>query len=663
MNVRPTARRICAELLLCLITSVILLSAGCSFEAGLTGLECDDEGASRAGEVCRDGYWREVADSTLDASGPQDGGSDVPTDSPEVTDGCTPRSDEEICRDSGTCSDAVSATDRCTGDERTVDCTSYFDFDTDPQHCGSCDLACADSGPNSSPTCADGACSMACDAGWVDANDDLSDGCEAECTPSNEGVEICDGRDNDCDGEVDGPSAADAETYYRDADGDGFGDQLESIQACPGPQGGAPDGYVADDSDCDDSDDTTNPGAPEVCDGTVDNNCDQSVDEQCPCTNGETRPCGTDEGTCRQGTQTCTAGQWAQECRGSEGPDAETCDGLDNDCNGQIDESFADKGSACTVGQGLCQNSGTYVCTADGAGVECDATALSPSAESCDGLDNNCDGQVDEDFADLGDACTVGQGECAATGASVCASDGAGTECDAVAGTPAASETCGDGLDNDCNGQVDDGCHCDYDGESEGVCAFGIVQSDGSCGAPADYEGGREDTCDGLDNDCDGEVDEYTREYLYPDADGDGYGVTTQGGWGCAGTPGYADQGQDCDDGDPWTHPNAQEICDGKDNNCNGFESDDRGNASSSWCQSHFGANSSLVCDGDGPSGTLCCEYDGDPNETYDCDFETICHNGVDEDGDGDTDCADTDCNGLSCAPGKTCQAGSCQNI
>ena len=78
------------------------------------------------------------------------------------------------------------------------------------------------------------------------------------------------------------------------------------------------------------------------------------------------------------------------------------------------------------------------------------------SAELCDGLDNDCDGDVDEDF-NLGAACTAGAGECLVNGTLVCSPDGTASECSAVAGTPPepVEVSCNDGLDNDCDGASD----------------------------------------------------------------------------------------------------------------------------------------------------------------------------------------------------------------
>ncbi len=84
--------------------------------------------------------------------------------------------------------------------------------------------------------------------------------------------ERCDGVDQDCDGSVD-EEVSDAPVWYRDADGDTYGDSAQMVSACA-----APDGYVADSSDCDDVNAQISPGAVEICDG-LDNDCDELQDD------------------------------------------------------------------------------------------------------------------------------------------------------------------------------------------------------------------------------------------------------------------------------------------------------------------------------------------------------------------------------------------------
>ncbi|HMV67489.1 MAG TPA: putative metal-binding motif-containing protein, partial [Myxococcota bacterium] len=106
-------------------------------------------------------------------------------------------------------------------------------------------------------------------AGYVDNGDDCDDSSELA---SPDGVEVCDGLDNDCDGGAD-LGALDATLSWRDGDRDGFGDALAFVSAC-----GTPSGYVNNDDDCEDRLATAYPGAPERCDG-YDNDCNGLVDD------------------------------------------------------------------------------------------------------------------------------------------------------------------------------------------------------------------------------------------------------------------------------------------------------------------------------------------------------------------------------------------------
>lgn len=87
-----------------------------------------------------------------------------------------------------------------------------------------------------------------------------------------------------------------------------------------------------------------------------------------------------------------------------------------------------------------------------------DMAACQPAEEICNGVDDDCDGKVDEDFADLGDPCEVGKGECKAKGTYKCAADRQALECDAQEGTPQ-DEIC-DEKDNDCDGLIDEVKEC-----------------------------------------------------------------------------------------------------------------------------------------------------------------------------------------------------------
>lgn len=148
---------------------------------------------------------------------------------------------------------------------------------------------------------------------------------------------------------------------------------------------------------------------PETC-NDLDDDDDGSIDEGCPCNAGASRSCYIGApaqagiGACTTGRQTCGPdGTWST-CEGSGLPAAETCNGLDDDCNGSVDEGCSCTagtsrscfgGTAAQVGVGACK-AGTQHCLPEGKWDTCKGQVL-PKPETCKGEDDDCDGVADED--------------------------------------------------------------------------------------------------------------------------------------------------------------------------------------------------------------------------------------------------------------------------
>jgi putative metal-binding protein/galactose oxidase-like protein len=429
-----------------------------------------------------------------------------------------------------------------------------------------------------------------------------------DCNDANPNVhpgatELCNGIDDNCNGQID-EGCGTGTTYYRDADSDSFGDPNVSLQSTTPPPG-----YVTNNTDCDDTKSGVHPGAIEVCNG-IDDNCNGQIDEGVK-TTFYLDADGDGYGTAATSTQACSAPAGyvsnntdCDDAKAGVHPGAtELCNGIDDNCNGQIDEG--------------CNTTVTYYRDADGDGfgnpnvtiqattqppgyvtnnTDCDDTKASvhPGAtEICNGIDDNCNGQIDEGVATNtfykdgdGDgygnpnmstqACTAPSGYVTNNG-----------DCnDANANIhPGAAELC-NGVDDDCDGLIDEGVKLTFyrDADRDGygnpsvsiqaciMAPAGYVSNNKDCDdTKASVHPGANEVCNGIDDDCDGQIDEGVRSTFYRDADGDGYGTAATTTQACTAPTGYVSNNTDCNDANASVYPGALEVCNNNiDDDCDG---------------------------------------------------------------------------------------------
>ncbi len=445
----------------------------------------------------------------------------------------------------------------------------------------------------------------------------------ASC-PNGAYAEVCDGVDNNCSGGVD--------------DGNPGGGMVCST----GQSGVCGPGTTACQSGAIACVRNVNPGT-ETCNG-LDDDCDGTADENNP---GGGASCMTGQmGVCSAGTRTCTSGML--QCQRNVAPSAELCDGADNNCNGQTDETF-NLGQACTTGLlGVC-GAGTNQCHASNGTAICRQTTMS-SAETCNNLDDNCDGTIDNGVPTS--ACTTGQQGVCSAGTRQCQAGGMSV---CVRTTAPSAEIC-DGLDNNCMGGVDEGFNvggsCTVAGQ-QGRCAMGTLSCNAGgtqCTGPSPAT----EICNGIDDDCDGTTDE---------------GLT--GGACNTGQQGVCSAGTlTCSGGTSTCVRNvapSPEICDGLDNNCAGGV--DEGTSTMMACttgQQGVCSAGTMRCQSGtqqcvrttGPSTETCNNVDDDCDGTVDEGVTRVCYAGAA--GTFTGTCPGANCNPHGACDGVTqaCSAG-----
>ena len=382
----------------------------------------------------------------------------------------------------------------------------------------------------------------------------------------------------------------------RDADRDGFGDT-----ACSAA-GGVPN------TDCDDTRATVFPGAPELCNAR-DDDCDGMADETFTCERGVTGTCMTTCGTTgsRVCSSTCSWGLCA--------PPPEVCNGMDDDCNGMPDDGFTCAAGATRGCTTMCGSTGMQTCDSS-----CGWGVCTAPAESCNGLDDDCDGMVDDGFSCAMGATVSCSTSCGTTGLRTC--DGT---CNFGSCVPPA-EAC-NGMDDDCDSMIDESVECTAGATGSCTTSCGSTGSRtcsamctwSTCTPPAEV-------CNAADDDCNGVPDNG-----FTCVRGTMGSCTTS-----CGSTGARTCGSTCDWG---TCTPPAEVCNGADDDCDSVPDDGFAcvQGATGSCTTSCGSTGTRTCSSGCTWGTCSA-----PAETC---------NGSDDDCDGLVD------ETFTCVPGAT---GSC---
>ncbi len=527
--------------------------APAAFDATCDGVDDDCSGAADedyaatqtncgVGACAATGTTSCVAGQVVDSCTPgAPAGSDATCDG--VDDDCSGDADEDYAATQTNCgvgACAATGTTSCAAGHEVDSCTPGAPAGSDAT-CDGVDDDCSGAADEdyaaTQTNCGVGACTAtgttSCAAGHeVDS-----------CTPSAPAPSdtTCDGVDDDCSGAAD-------EDYVTTPTSCGVG-----ACAATGTTSCAA-GQVVD---------SCTPGAPApsdtTCDG-VDDDCSGAADEDYAATQTN---CGV--GACAAtGTTSCVAGQVVDSCTpgAPAGSDA-TCDGVDDDCSGAADEDYVTTPTSCGVG--ACAATGTTSCAAGQVVDSCTPGAPAPSDTTCDGVDDDCSGDADEDYAATQTNCGVGA--CAATGTTSCAAGQVVDSC--TPGAPAGSDATCDGVDDDCSGAADE----DY-AATQTNCGVGACAATGTTSCVAGHEvdsctpgvpDASDATCDGVDDDCSGDADE---DYAATQTNCGVGACAATGTTSCA-------AGQVVDSCTPGAPAASDATCDGVDDDCSGAADED----------------------------------------------------------------------------------------
>jgi hypothetical protein len=619
-----------------------------------------------------------------------------------VDDDCDGEFDELPLADCDPPKQCVDCFCQCPKDDPNVlDCgeDGCRDITTDPLHCGWCGNDCVNSDwPGVKQFgCADSQCTiLGCDAGFFDVNETTWDGCECEKTSS---AELCDLVDNDCDGLVDEVPLTDCPAPKICE----FG-----FCSCPLDQ---PNLQECLDNQCIDV--YTNAAHCGFCDnGCVDLAWDNVQQYKC------------EEGMC--GVLSCQS-PWFNVnemdfdgCECEKTSASEICDLVDNNCNGEFDE-FPNNcmppmvciGGGCICppdqpnlqdcGDGKCSDTSTDskncgFCTnqcqldnvayqkceeglcvvpackpgfKDCNGIAFDGCEFEVNVEECNGFDDDCDGEIDENPMGINQQCNSGLPGLCENGLTKC--QNGGIQCISNIAPGQYDEVC-DNKDNDCDGQIDNGNPggggpCSVAG-LQGECKVGVLECQNGSPICIQTVFPQDEACDAKDNNCDGVVDGFS-ENCFTDC-GNGKKTCNGGVWGACSAmePKLCKNYDNCQMESMCLQQCPQapaEQCNGQDDNCSGSVDE--------TFACILGAQKDQNCGNCGTQWSTCnnnCSWGGWGS----CEGQGVCQSGqkktdgtCDKCGQSQYTCSNScywDYSGCinqgSCNPGETKLEGSCGN-